>query len=32
VDGVPLPNSGPLDIKSAVMLPAGQHLVGFIKR
>ncbi len=32
VDGVPLPNSGPLDIKSSVMLPAGQHLVSFIKR
>jgi hypothetical protein len=32
VDGVPLPNLAPLDVKSSVMLPAGQHLVSFIKR
>ena len=32
VDGVPLPTSGSLDVKSSVMLPAGQHLVSFIKR
>ncbi len=32
VDGVPLPISAPLEVKSSVMLPAGQHLVSFIKR
>ena len=31
VDGVPLPNLAPLEVKSSVMLPAGQHLVSFIK-
>lgn len=32
VDGVPLPTPAPLDVKSSVMLPAGQHLVSFVKR
>jgi hypothetical protein len=32
VDGVPLPTLAPLDVKSSVMLPAGQHLVTFVKR
>jgi hypothetical protein len=32
VDGVPLPNTAPLDAKSSVMLPAGQHLVSLVKR
>lgn len=32
VDGVPLPASAPLEAKCSVLLPAGQHLVSFIKR
>lgn len=32
VDGVPLPVSGPWNVKSSVMLPAGQHLVSFIQQ
>ena len=32
VDGVPLPTSAPLDVKCSVLLPAGQHLVGFVAR
>ncbi|MFL6449531.1 MAG: hypothetical protein ACJ746_17905 [Bryobacteraceae bacterium] len=32
IDGVPLATSGPLSVKCSVVLPAGQHLVSFIKR
>jgi hypothetical protein len=32
VDGVPLPGTVSVNVKSSLMLPAGQHLVSFIKR